>query len=324
MRCNDGMYWDDTVIGCHFHAFLVNGHKFGGNDPSYWDDLGSGGAVSRSQDRLIKVKIFVNTTGRAYSSKGVTVVNSPAHTYSVANPAPLTMSDLTIDDESFLVDRFLTSETTTALGDQPNSGSNGQAARKVFTNTTDCYVRPTLAFEPLDCSHTVVLASSTISNFHLCGMTALAINSGSNITFTGNSCTGGHGISLSYSQRDLIQASSDLGRHRCLGLNYFIYQATKHFELEPSTTQRAHWLMSYPSTLGTPGDGAKIFVRIFVTSYSAYNSRLLPRRASRGINFTSGTSDIAVTSGTWDWSSLRVSGGKAGPITGFNGIIGFS
>ncbi|KAF9479058.1 hypothetical protein BDN70DRAFT_993753 [Pholiota conissans] len=28
--------------------------------------------------------------------------------------------------------------------------------------------------------------------------------------------------------------------------------------------------------------------------------------------------------GTWDWSNLQVTGGKAGPINNFTGITGFS
>ena len=72
---------------------------------------------------------------------------------------------------------------------------------------------------------------------------------------------------------------------------------------------------SYPDTLGTPGNGVTI----------------------SDINFVGDTNSIAVTddavrvavncgdgtcTGTWDWSSLTVTGGESSEISGFDGISG--
>lgn len=52
--------------------------------------------------------------------------------------------------------------------------------------------------------------------------------------------------------------------------------------------------------------------------------------STTSITVNSGADRIAVDcgvgtcEGTWDWSQLKVSGGKAGPITNFNGISGYS
>jgi polygalacturonase len=66
-----------------------------------------------------------------------------------------------------------------ALGDQPNSNSGGKAAG----HNTDGF----------DCStHDLVIQNSVIKNQDDC----LAINKGTNIVFKGNTCSGGHGISV--------------------------------------------------------------------------------------------------------------------------------
>ncbi|KAG7094446.1 hypothetical protein E1B28_008042 [Marasmius oreades] len=268
-----------------------NGHKFDGNGPSYWDGLGGNGGVVKPAP-MMKIKI-------SGLYEGVTVVNSPARTYSVSNPGPLTMTGLTIDN---------------SLGDQPNSQSDGKPAG----HNTDGF----------DCStEDLVISNSNIHNQDDC----LAINKGSNITFTGNTCTGGHGISvgsistgatvdniqitnnkiINNDQALRIKTKSDATGASVTGVTYSGNTATGCREFGVIIDQ------SYPSTLGTPGNGVKI----------------------SGINFTGATSNIAVASsadrvavncgsgsctGSWDWSSLKVSGGKVGPITGFNGITGFS
>ena len=74
---------------------------------------------------------------------------------------------------------------------------------------------------------------------------------------------------------------------------------------------------SYPDTLGTPGTGVKLSGVSFTG-------------ATTSLTVNSGADRVAVNcgsgacTGTWDWSSLKVSGGDAGPVTNFNGISGFS
>lgn len=74
---------------------------------------------------------------------------------------------------------------------------------------------------------------------------------------------------------------------------------------------------SYPDTLGTPGDGVKISDINFKGSE---NSISVDSSAVRvAVNCGSGS-----CTGTWDWSELTVTGGKAAEITGFSGISGGS
>ncbi|KAL0574702.1 hypothetical protein V5O48_007260 [Marasmius crinis-equi] len=305
-----------TVSGTDI-TFNGNNHKFDGNGPSYWDGLGGNGGVVKPAP-MMKIKI-------SGTYKGVTVVNSPARTYSVSNPGPLTMTGLTIDN---------------SLGDQPNSKSNGAAAG----HNTDGF----------DCSTTnLVISNSNIHNQDDC----LAINKGSNITFTGNTCTGGHGISVgsidtgatvdtihitnnnivNNDQALRIKTDSDATGASVTGVTYSGNTATGCKRFGVIIDQ------SYPSTIGTPGNGVKISVRTLFDSSFTIMSRSLQDRAPlvwfTGINFTGATSSIAVASsaqrvavncgtgsctGTWDWSALKVSGGTAGAITNFNGITGFS
>src|SRR5690349_15322790 len=67
-----------------------NGHTFDGQGPSYWDGQGGNGGVTKPHP-MMKIKISGTYTN-------VKVLNSPAHTYSIANPAKLVMSKLTIDN----------------------------------------------------------------------------------------------------------------------------------------------------------------------------------------------------------------------------------
>ncbi|THV05109.1 polygalacturonase [Dendrothele bispora CBS 962.96] len=284
--------WAGPLFMLTLSAVNGNGHTFDGSGPSYWDGLGGNGGVVKPAPMM---KISMSGT-----YKNVKVLNSPARTYSVSNPAPLTMTGLTIDN---------------SLGDQPNSNSNGIPAG----HNTDGF----------DCStHNLVISNSVIHNQDDC----LAINKGSNITFTGNSCTGGHGISVGSISSDAvvedifitnnvitnndqalrIKTKSDATSASVSGVTYSGNTATgiKRFGVIIDQVRRS-------ATIGTPGNGVKI----------------------SGINFSGSTSSISVNSGaqrvavncgvgsctgTWDWSKLKVSGGTAGKITNFNGITGFS
>ncbi|KAF8752851.1 Terpenoid cyclases Protein prenyltransferase [Rhizoctonia solani] len=240
-------------------TFNGNGHTFDGQGPSYWDGQGGNGGVTKPHP-MMKIKI-----SGTYSN--VKVLNSPAHTYSISNPAKLVMSKLTIDNSA---------------GDAPNNQSGGKAAG----HNTDGF----------DVSTTdLTIEDSTIRNQDDC----IAINKGSNIIFQRNSCTGGHGISIGSISTGATVQNVQILNNQIINNDQALRIKTK----ADATKFGVIVDQGYPTTLGAPGNGVKI----------------------SGINFTGSTNNIAVTSsaqrvavncgtgctGTWDWSKLTVTGGKA-------------
>lgn len=279
-----------TVSGTSI-TFNGNGHKFDGGGPFYWDGLGGNGGIVKPAP-MMKIKI-------SGTFSNVKVVNSPARVYSVSNPAALTMSGLTIDNSQ---------------GDAPNSQSNGLPAG----HNTDGF----------DCSTTnLIIQGSTIKNQDDC----LAINKGSNITFTGNTCSGGHGISIGSISSDVTVSNIMISNNVIINNDQALRIKTDAtatgstvsgitYMNNTGTGMRKFGVLidqSYPDTLGTPGTGVKL----------------------SGVNFAGGTTTISVVSGaervavncgagactgTWNWASLKVTGGSAGPINNFTGIVGFT
>ncbi|KAH9851064.1 endo-polygalacturonase PG1 [Lenzites betulinus] len=272
-------------------TFNGNGHTFDGNGPSYWDGQGGNGGVTKPAP-MMKIKISGTYTN-------VKVLNSPARVYSVSNPAPLTMSQLTIDDSA---------------GDAPNSKSDGAAAG----HNTDGF----------DVSTTdLTIEDSTIHNQDDC----LAINKGSNIVFQRNTCTGGHGISVGSIDSDVTVSGIVISGNTITNNDQALRIKTKAAATSSTVTNitysgntgtglRQFGVLidqSYPDTLGTPGTGVKLSVVNFV---GATNNLAVNSDAERvAVNCGSGA-----CTGTWDWSALKVTGGKAGPITNFSGIKNFS
>ncbi|ETW77474.1 glycoside hydrolase family 28 protein [Heterobasidion irregulare TC 32-1] len=272
-------------------TFNGNGHTFNGNGPFYWDGLGGNGGVTKPAP-MMKIKISGTFTN-------VKVLNSPARVYSVSNPGPLVMSKLNIDD---------------SLGDLPNSASNRLAAG----HNTDGF----------DVSTTdLIIESSTIHNQDDC----LAINKGSNIVFTGNTCIGGHGISIGSISSDAVVSGIVISGNTVTNNDQALRIKTKASATSASVSNvtysgntgtglRQFGILidqSYPDTLGTPGTGVKISDINFSGSTTS-------------LTVNSGADRVAVNcgagacTGTWDWASLKVSGGSAGPIVNFDGITNFS
>ncbi|CCO28769.1 polygalacturonase [Rhizoctonia solani AG-1 IB] len=222
----------------------------------------------------------------------VKVLNSPAHVYSVSNPAKLVMSKLTIDNSA---------------GDKANSKSGGKAAG----HNTDGF----------DVSTTdLTIEDSTVYNQDDC----IAINKGSNIIFQRNTCSGGHGISIGSVSADATVKNIQILNNKVINNDQALRIKTKADATNASVTNvvfngntatgiKKYGVIvdqSYPTTLGTPGN----------------------KVAMSGISF--GTNDIAVTSdaqrvavdcgtgctGTWDWSGLKVTGGKAGKMYNYKNI----
>jgi galacturan 1,4-alpha-galacturonidase len=111
------------VLTC-YHLVNGNGHTFDGQGASYWDGQGGNGGVTKPHP-MMKIKM-----SGTYSN--VKVFNSPAHVYSVANPAKLVMSKLTIDNckpsSIYLSSPYSIRPIAIAAGDKPNSKSGGKAA----------------------------------------------------------------------------------------------------------------------------------------------------------------------------------------------------
>ncbi|KAF9448205.1 glycoside hydrolase family 28 protein [Macrolepiota fuliginosa MF-IS2] len=272
-------------------TFNGNGHTFNGGGPFYWDGLGGNGGVTKPAP-MMKIKI-----SGTYSN--VKVLNSPARTYSVSNPGPLVMDGLTIDN---------------SLGDQPNSKSNGLAAG----HNTDGF----------DCSTTdLTIQNSVIKNQDDC----LAINKGSNIVFKGNTCSGGHGISVGSISSGVtvngivISGNTIINNDQALRIKT---DATATGSTVTNITYSGNTAtglrlfgvlidQSYPSTLGTPGSGVALSAVNFVSPQTSLSVNSGAQRVA--VNCGSGS-----CTGSWNWSNLKVSGGSAGKIVNFSGITGFT
>ncbi|PAV18635.1 endo-polygalacturonase PG1 [Pyrrhoderma noxium] len=272
-------------------TFKGNGHKFDGGGPFYWDGEGSNGGTTKPRP-MMKIKI-------SGTFEDVHVVNSPAQTFSVSNPGPLTIANINIDNSQ---------------GDSANSKSSGKAAG----HNTDGF----------DCSTTdLTIKDSTIKNQDDC----IAINKGSNIVFTGNTCSGGHGISIGSISSDVTVDGIVISNNKIVNNDQALRIKTKASATGSSVTNitysgntgsglRKFGVLidqSYPSTLGTPGTGVKLSGVNFVGSTTS-------------LSVNSGAKQVAVNcgkgacTGSWDWSDLKVSGGSTGEIVNFSGIEGFS
>ncbi|THH00260.1 hypothetical protein EW026_g2254 [Hermanssonia centrifuga] len=196
---------------------------------------------------------------------------------------------------------------------------------------------------------------STIKNQDDC----LAINKGSNIVFQGNTCSGGHGISIgsvasgatvsgivisgntivNNDQALRIKTDSDATSASVTNVTYSGNTATGMRQFGILIDQ------SYPDTLGTPGTGVKISGINFSGSKTSISVNSGAQRVA--VNCGKGACtglylDLPLAFaytigvilganarrlcfvGTWDWSELSVTGGSAGEIVNFSGIENFS
>ncbi|GLB45094.1 putative glycosyl hydrolases family 28 [Lyophyllum shimeji] len=272
-------------------TFNGNGHTLDGGGPFYWDGLGGNGGVTKPAP-MIKIKI-----SGTYSN--VKVLNSPARVYSVSNPAPLVMTGLTIDN---------------SLGDLPNSNSNGLPAG----HNTDGFDVST---------NDLTIQNSVIKNQDDC----LAINKGTNIVFKGNTCSGGHGISVGSIDSGVTVSGVVISGNTIINNDQALRIKTKSastgstvsnitYSGNTATGCKRFGVIidqSYPSTLGTPGTGVKISGVNFVSPTTSIS-------VNSGADRVAVNCGVGACTGTWNWSNLKVSGGVAGPINNFSGITGFS
>ncbi|CAE6438691.1 unnamed protein product [Rhizoctonia solani] len=262
--------------------FNGNGYFFDGNGPAYWDGLGGNGGVIKPHP-MMKIKISGLFTK-------VGVLNSPAHTFSISNPAPLTISHITIDN---------------SLGAYPNANSSGKPAG----HNTDGF----------DCSTTnLVIENSLIMNQDDC----IAINKGNNITFHKNTCVGGHGISvvsfhnctnpkMCFSDQALrIKTKAAATNSTVTNITFSGNTATGCSDFGVIIDQ------SYSATLGTPGDGVALSNVKFVGTMNTIHVNDTARRVA----VNCGNSSCI---GVWDWNKLNVTGGIFGPVN-YAGITNWS
>ncbi|CCO28778.1 polygalacturonase [Rhizoctonia solani AG-1 IB] len=264
--------------------FNGNGHTFDGQGASYWDGQGGNGGVTKPHP-MMKIKI-----SGTYSN--VKVLNSPAHVYSVSNPARLVMSKLTIDNSA---------------GDKPNSKSGGKAAG----HNTDGF----------DVSTTdLTIEDSTIHNQDDC----IAINKGSNIIFQRNSCTGGHGISIGSVSADATVKNVQILNNKIIDNDQGLRIKTKAdatnasvsnivFNGNTATGIRKYGVIvdqGYPTTLGKAGNLVTMSGIAFGTNNIAVTSDAQRVAVNCGSKCT----------GSWDWSKLKVTGGKAGKMYNYKNI----
>jgi len=201
-----------------------------------------------------------------------------------------------------------------SFGDLPNANSKGLVAG----HNTDGF----------DVSTTdLTIQNSVIKNQDDC----LAINEGSNIVFQGNTCSGGHGISVGSIDSDVTVSDIVISGNTIINNDQALRIKTKSSATKSIVTNvtytgntgtglRKFGILideSYPDTLGKPGTGVVI-------------SNINFLGATTSLSLNSGAQQAAVNcgknacTGPWNWSSLKISGGKPASIANYDGITGFT
>ncbi|TVY84837.1 putative endopolygalacturonase D [Lachnellula suecica] len=155
------------------------GHVIDGNGQAYWDGQGSNGGSSKSVisllgDRQGTIKLIriarpdhfiVLNKMVAGTIKDLSIQNWPVHCFDITKCNVMTLSGLTLNNSA---------------GDAVNSISQGLPA----AHNSDGF--------DISSTTNLVLADSTVINQDDC----VAVTSGTNITVTGMTCSGGHGLSI--------------------------------------------------------------------------------------------------------------------------------
>ncbi|CAG7846073.1 Endo-polygalacturonase Short=PG; AltName: Full=Pectinase; Flags: Precursor [Serendipita indica DSM 11827] len=225
------------------------------------------------------------------SFTNVKVINVPGHAFSVQNPSALTISSVTYDNS---------------------------AGAKLGHNT-----------DGFDVSHStdLTITGCTVINQDDC----IAINSGTNVVFSNNSCTGGHGISIGSIKTGNVVNGVTISNNKVInnqnGLRIKTYADNNNASVSN---------VIYKDNTVT---GATSYGVIIVQDYtnSGETGTATPGITIKNVSFQ-GTNSVSTTSsatmvkvlcypgdctGTWNWSGLKTSGGKKGtnvggaPITGY-------
>ncbi|KAF9018465.1 glycoside hydrolase [Hymenopellis radicata] len=253
---------------------------------------GLGGNGGVTKPQFLKIKI-------SGTFKDLVVLNAPRNIFSVgSNDAALTISGVTIDNTA---------------GNVLNS--NGIK----LGHNTDCF----------DVSaHDVTITGCTCLNQDDC----LAVNSGSNILFSDNFCSGGHGISIgSIATGKTVTGVTISGNTVVKSTNGLriktVFEATNGSVSDITYTDNDVEASDFGviieqdyengSPTGVPTNGIEISNVI----YSGKNSVRMTEDDGLQVFVLCGDGSCT---GTWDWKGLAVSGGESGSITGDPPIVGFS
>lgn len=131
-----------------------------GNGPAYWDGQGSNGGLPKPDHFIVVSKMTANSI-----ITNLHIVNYPTHCFSISSSSNLTISRILLDNSA---------------GNAPNAISNGLAA----AHNTDGF--------DISTTNDTLLTNCTVLNQDDC----VAVTSGNNITVSGMTCDGGHGLSI--------------------------------------------------------------------------------------------------------------------------------
>ncbi|KAG1728385.1 pectin lyase fold/virulence factor [Suillus paluster] len=269
-------------------TFNGNNQKWDGGGPFYWDGQGSGGGVTKPRPMM---HILISGT-----LNDVHVVNSPAQSFSIGNSGPITISGVTVDDSQ---------------GNYANSNSGGLPAGH---NTDGFDVG----------GSNVIIQNSKVFNQDDC----VAIGKGTNITVTGNYCSGGHGISIGSISSNVVVSDITISGNNVVD-SLFAFRIKTDKSAKKSSVSNVTYTantasnctdygvlitQSYPSNFGTPGNG----VTISNINFNPGTTALLAQNDAymAAVNCGSGS-----CTGIWDWSQLQTSGGKVGSFVNCDSVI---
>jgi polygalacturonase len=150
-----------SVSGTDITVNGASGHVIDGNGLKWWDGKGGNGGVDKPKVSVCHTACHVHrlriSSMKHSSISNLNVKNTPVQGFSINGATNLTLDHITIDNSA---------------GDA-NGGHN-----------TDAF--------DVGSSTGVTISNANVKNQDDC----LAVNSGTDITFTGGTCSGGHGISI--------------------------------------------------------------------------------------------------------------------------------
>ncbi|KAH8654459.1 glycosyl hydrolases family 28-domain-containing protein [Tricladium varicosporioides] len=147
------------IAGTDITITGASGHVIDGNGQAYWDGQGSNGGTDKP-DHFIVLDKMVN--GKITN---LNIQNWPVHCFDITGCDGMTISGLTLDNSA---------------GDAANSASDGDPA----AHNSDGF--------DISSTDNLVLSNTVVKNQDDC----VAVTSGTNITVTGMTCSGGHGLSI--------------------------------------------------------------------------------------------------------------------------------
>ncbi|KAJ7859834.1 pectin lyase fold/virulence factor [Mycena olivaceomarginata] len=279
-------------------TFNGNSHNLVGNGDQYWDGLGGSGGIQKPAPMI--------TLDMSGTFENVVILNSPQRAVAI-NTDGLTVSGVTVNN---------------AAGAVANSRSAGKPAGANTDASPQEADAATLTFRP-SAANNIVIQNSVVTNQDDC----LAINRGTNIKFTGNSCTGGHGISIGSISSNTVVSGVTISNNVVTNngnalriktdatatgstVSNIVYSGNKG-----SATQFGLLIdQSYPAVLGTPGTG----VVISGVSFTGSNTLTV---GSTGHRVEVNCGSTSSCTGTWNFAGLTVTGGtgstvKNAPVTG--------